>query len=145
LANAAGARSRYKMPGIVIDLGTATTFDVIDEAGNYCGGAISPGINLAFEALYTGAAKLPRIEIRRPAKVVGTTTVGAMQSGIFWGYIGLIEGLVSRIEAEWGRKMTVIGTGGLVPLIADSTPCIQHVDLDLTLKGLVDIYKLNRP
>lgn len=143
LANAAGARSRYKMPGIVIDLGTATTFDVIDEAGNYCGGAISPGINLAFEALYMGAAKLPRIEIRRPAKVVGTTTVGAMQSGIFWGYIGLIEGLISRIEAEWGRKMTVIGTGGLVPLIADSTACIQHVDLDLTLKGLVDIYKLN--
>ncbi|HEX9462014.1 MAG TPA: type III pantothenate kinase [Alphaproteobacteria bacterium] len=145
LANAAGARNRYKMPGIVVDLGTATTFDVIDEAGNYCGGAIAPGINLAFEALYMGAAKLPRIEIRRPAQVIGKTTVGAMQTGIFWGYIGLIEGLVSRIEAEWGRKMTVIGTGGLVPLVADATPCIQHVDIDLTLKGLVDIYKLNRP
>jgi type III pantothenate kinase len=145
LANAAGARNRYPMPGIVVDLGTATTFDVIDAGGNYCGGAISPGINLAFEALYMGAAKLPRIEIRRPAKVVGSTTMGAMQSGIFWGYVGLIEGVVQRIEAEWGAKMSVIGTGGLVPLIADSTPCIKHVDLDLTLKGLVDIYKLNHP
>ena len=145
LANAAGARRFYQMPAIVIDLGTATTFDVIDEGGNYCGGAISPGINLAFEALYMGAAKLPRIEIRRPPQVVGKTTVGAMQSGIFWGYIGLIEGLIVRIQAEWGRKMTVIGTGGLVPLVADATPCIEHVDLDLTLKGLVDIYRLNRP
>ena len=145
LANAAGARGRYPMPGIVIDLGTATTFDVIDENGNYCGGAISPGINMAFEALYMGAAKLPRIEIRRPSQVIGKTTVGAMQSGIYWGYIGLIEGLVARIQDEWNRKMTVIGTGGLVPLVADGAPCIQHVDLDLTLKGLVDIYKLNRP
>ena len=92
-----------------------------------------------------GAAKLPRIEIRRPARVVGKTTMTAMQSGIFWGYIGLIEGVVQRIEAEWGAKMSVIGTGGLVPLIADSTPCIKHVDLDVTLKGLVDIFKLNRP
>jgi len=81
----------------------------------------------------------------RPQHVIGKTTVGAMQSGIFWGYIGLIEGLVTRIEAEWKRKMTVIGTGGLVPLVADGTPCIQHVDPDLTLKGLVEIYKLNRP
>lgn len=144
IANCAGARSRYAMPGVVVDLGTATTFDVIDEQGNYCGGAISPGINLAFEALYMGAAKLPRIEIRRPAKVVGRTTVAAMQSGIFWGYVGLIEGVLARIEAEWGRKMTVIGTGGLVPLIAESCAAIQHVDFDLTLKGLVDIYKLNR-
>ncbi len=145
VANCAGARNRYKMPGVVVDLGTATTFDVIDEHGNYCGGAISPGINLAFEALYTGAAKLPQIEIRRPAKIVGTSTVGAMQSGIFWGYIGLIEGLLNRIEDEWGRSMSVIGTGGLVPLIAESCPAIQHVDIDLTLKGLIDIYKLNRP
>ncbi|HTY68421.1 MAG TPA: type III pantothenate kinase [Alphaproteobacteria bacterium] len=145
LANAAGARRFYPMPGIVIDLGTATTFDVIDESGNYCGGAISPGINLAFEALYMGAAKLPRIEIRRPQHVIGKTTVNAMQSGIFWGYIGLIEGLVSRIEAEWKHKMTVIGTGGLVPLVAEGTPFIQHIDPDLTLKGLVEIYKLNSP
>jgi type III pantothenate kinase len=77
--------------------------------------------------------------------VIGRTTVGAMQTGIFWGYVGLIEGLVSRIQEEWGQKMTVIGTGGLVPLVADATPCIHHVDVDLTLRGLVDIYKLNRP
>ncbi|MBI3710286.1 MAG: type III pantothenate kinase [Proteobacteria bacterium] len=144
LANAVGARARYKLPGIVIDLGTATTFDVLDGDGNYCGGAIAPGINLAFEALYTRAAKLPRVEIRRPHSVVGHSTVSAMQSGIFWGYIGLIEGLVARIEAEQGMKMTVIGTGGLVSLIAHGTKVFQHVDPDLTLLGLVDIYNANR-
>jgi type III pantothenate kinase len=144
IANAVAARSRYKMPAMVVDLGTATTFDILDAGGNYCGGVISPGINLAFEALYMGAAKLPRIEIRRPPQVVGRNTVGAMQSGIFWGYIGLIEGLVERIKAEQGAAMTVIGTGGLVPLVADGTKVINHVDQDLTLRGMVDIYKLNR-
>jgi len=144
IANAVGARNRYKMPGIVIDLGTATTFDVLDAEGNYVGGAISPGINMAFEALYMGAAKLPRVEIRRPARVVGHATVPAMQSGIYWGYIGLIEGLVGRIEEELDTKMTVIGTGGLVPLIAEGAKVIQHVEPDLTLLGLVDIYALNR-
>ena len=143
IANAVAARTRYKMPAVVVDLGTATTFDVLDADGNYCGGVISPGINLAFEALYLGAAKLPRIEIRRPPRVVGRNTVGAMQSGIYWGYIGLIEGLLARIVAENGAQ-TVIGTGGLVPLIADGTQAIHHVDPDLTLRGLVDIYKLNR-
>ncbi|HEX6980517.1 MAG TPA: type III pantothenate kinase [Alphaproteobacteria bacterium] len=144
IANAVGARTRYPMPGIVIDLGTATTFDVLDAEGNYRGGAIAPGINMAFEALYMGAAKLPRIEIRRPAKVVGTTTVTAMQSGIYWGYIGLIEGLVRRIEDELGAAMTVIGTGGLVPLIAEGAKVIQHIEPDLTLLGMVDIYAMNR-
>jgi type III pantothenate kinase len=129
--------------GVVIDLGTATTFDVLDAAGNYTGGTISPGINLAFEALYMGAAKLPRIEIRRPAKVVGTTTVGAMQSGIFWGYVGLIEGIGKRIADELGVQPTFIGTGGLISIVAEHTPLIQHVDPDLTLKGLVDIHALN--
>jgi type III pantothenate kinase len=99
---------------------------------------------MAFEALYMGAAKLPRVEIRRPAKVVGHSTVSAMQSGIYWGYIGLIEGLVRRIEEELVTKMTVIGTGGLVPLIAAGAPMIKHIDQDLTLLGLVDIYTLNR-
>lgn len=144
IANAVAARTRYKMPGIVIDLGTATTFDVLDQDGNYAGGAISPGINMAFEALYMGAAKLPRVEIRRPGKAIGRTTVTAMQSGIYWGYIGLIEGLVRRIEDEHGAKMTVIGTGGLVPLIAEGAKIIEHIDQDLTLLGLVDIYQLNR-
>jgi type III pantothenate kinase len=144
IANAVAAQKRYKLPGIVIDLGTATTFDVLDGEGNYLGGIIAPGINMAFEALYMGAAKLPRVEIRRPAHVVGKSTVPAMQSGIYWGYIGLIEGLVRRIEEEQGRKMTVIGTGGLVPLIAAGARLIEHVDQDLTLLGLVDIYMLNR-
>jgi type III pantothenate kinase len=144
IANAVAAHTRYAMPGIVIDLGTATTFDVLDGEGNYVGGAISPGINMAFEALYMGAAKLPRIEIRRPARVVGHSTITAMQSGIFWGYVGLMEGLVRRIEEEQGTRMTVIGTGGLVPLIAEGAKFIEHVDQDLTLKGLVDIYMMNR-
>ena len=144
IANAVGARTRYKMPGVVIDLGTATTFDVLDADGNYCGGTISPGINLAFEALYMGAAKLPRIEIRRPGKVVGTNTIGAMQSGIFWGYVGLIEGIGKRIADELGTAPTFIGTGGLISIVAEHTPLVQHVDPDLTLKGLVDIHALNR-
>jgi type III pantothenate kinase len=144
IANAVAARTRYKLPGIVIDLGTATTLDVLDADANYLGGVIAPGINMAFEALYMGAAKLPRVEIRRPAKVVGHSTVSAMQSGIYWGYIGLIEGLVRRIEEEQGSKMTVIGTGGLVPLIAAGASLIEHIDQDLTLLGLVDIYMLNR-
>lgn len=144
IANAVGAKSRYATPSVVIDLGTATTFDVIDRDGNYCGGVISPGINLSFEALYTRAAKLPRVEIRRPTRAVGRTTVEAMQSGIYWGYIGLIEGTLKRIEEEMAMRFTVIGTGGLVPLIADGTPAIHHVDQDLTLLGLVDIYRRNR-
>lgn len=144
IANAVAAHTRYAMPGIVVDLGTATTFDVLDGEGNYVGGAISPGINMAFEALYMGAAKLPRIEIRRPARVVGHSTIAAMQSGIFWGYVGLMEGLVRRIEEEQGTRMTVIATGGLVPLIAEGAKFIEHVDQDLTLKGLVDIYMMNR-
>ncbi|MBM3626416.1 MAG: type III pantothenate kinase [Alphaproteobacteria bacterium] len=144
IANAVAARNRYATPAVVIDLGTATTFDVIDADGNYCGGIISPGISLSFEALYNRAAKLPRVEIRRPRRAIGRSTVEAMQSGIYWGYIGLIEGALRRIEDETGLPHTVIGTGGLVPLIADGTPAIHHVDQDLTLLGLVDIHRRNR-
>lgn len=144
IANAVGAKKAYSMPAIVVDLGTATTFDVLDADGNYLGGVISPGINLAFEALYMGAAKLPRIEIKRPAQSIGRSTVSAMQSGIYWGYIGLIEGLLDRIQKEHGSKMNVIGTGGLVPLISAGCPAIKHVDQDLTLRGIADIYYRNR-
>jgi type III pantothenate kinase len=144
IANAVAAKSRYEMPAVVVDLGTATTFDVLDRDGNYVGGIISPGINLAFEALYMGAAKLPRIEIRRPANVIGRGTVGAMQSGIYWGYIGLIEGLLQRIEAEQRAALSVIGTGGLVALIAAGCPAIRHVDQDLTLRGIADVYYRNK-
>lgn len=144
IANTAGARSRYPTPAVVVDLGTATNFDVIDKDGNYCGGVIAPGIAISFEALYTRAAKLPRVEIKRPTRAIGRRTVEAMQSGIYWGYISLIEGMLRRIEDEMGQKPTVIGTGGLVPLIADGTPAIDHVDQDLTMLGLVDIWNRNR-
>jgi type III pantothenate kinase len=144
IANTAGARKRFKTPAVVVDLGTATNFDVIDTDGNYCGGVIAPGIAISFEALTARAAKLPQVEIKRPKAAIGRNTMGAMQSGIYWGYIGLIEGMLKRISEEIGAQPTVIGTGGLVPLIADGTTSIHHVDPDLTLLGLVDIYRRNR-
>ena len=109
LVNAVAAHKYYKGPLIVIDFGTATTFDVVDGEGNYCGGAISPGINLSLEALHMAAAKLPRVAIGRPRQVIGRATVPAMQSGIFWGYVGLIEGLVKRIKEEFGAEMMGAG------------------------------------
>ncbi len=143
VVNAVAARLKYKLPAIVVDFGTATTFDVIDEDGNYYGGAIAPGINLSVEALHMAAAKLPRIAVARPAKVIGSGTISAMQSGVYWGYIGLIEGLIKRIEAEFGAKMTIISTGGLAPLFTEATAVIEHLDPDLTLDGLVEIYRRN--
>ncbi|TAN66034.1 MAG: type III pantothenate kinase, partial [Magnetospirillum sp.] len=131
-------------PLIVIDFGTATTFDVVDGEGNYCGGAIAPGINLSLEALHMAAAKLPRVAIGRPKRVIGKATVPAMRSGIYWGYVGLIEGLVSRISAEFGAKMTVVATGGLAPLFVEATSCIDHLAPDLTLRGLLEIHRRNR-
>ncbi|OIQ97251.1 type III pantothenate kinase [mine drainage metagenome] len=143
LVNAVAAHRSYQGALLVIDFGTATTFDVVDEAGNYCGGAIAPGINLSLEALHMAAAKLPRVAIGRPRTVIGKATVPAMRSGIFWGYCGLIEGLVSRIKKEFGRPMTVIATGGLAPLFMDASDVIQHLDPDLTLRGLLEIHHLN--
>ncbi len=143
LVNAVAAHRSYQGALLVIDFGTATTFDVVDEAGNYCGGAIAPGINLSLEALHMAAAKLPRVAIGRPRTVIGKATVPAMRSGIFWGYCGLIEGLVSRIKKEFGRSMTVIATGGLAPLFMDASDVIQHLDPDLTLRGLLEIHRLN--
>lgn len=144
LVNAVAAHDRYRKPLIVVDFGTATTFDVVDGDGNYAGGVIAPGINLSLEALYMAASKLPRVEIRPTEKVIGTATVPAMQSGIFWGYIGLIEGLVSRIRDEFGvSDMKVIGTGGLAPMFAEATTLFDQIDRDLTIHGLVLIYKRN--
>jgi len=144
LVNAIAAHEVYEGPLIVIDFGTATTFDVVDADGNYCGGAIAPGINLSLEALHMAAAKLPRVAIGRPDKAIGKGTTTAMQSGIFWGYIGMIEGLTQRMKDEFGADMTVIATGGLSSLFAKSTDVIQHSDTDLTLRGLLAIYKRNQ-
>ena len=141
LCNAVGGRLLAKEPLIVIDFGTATTFDIVDGKGNYCGGVIAPGINLGLEALHMATAKLPRIVVERPAKVIGGDTLSAMQSGVFWGYVGLIEGLVQRIVGEWGKPMRVISTGGLAPLFADVTKVIEQTAPDLTMRGLREIYR----
>lgn len=143
LVNAVAAHKSYPGPMIVIDFGTATTFDVVDADGNYCGGSIAPGINLSLEALHMAAAKLPRVAIGRPRSVIGKATVPAMQSGIFWGYVGLIEGLVKRIQEEFGAPMLVLATGGLAPLFAEVTKVIDHLEPDLTLRGLLEIHRLN--
>ena len=144
VVNAVAAKKRYKPPLVIVDFGTATTFDVVDADGAYAGGAIAPGVNLSIEALHRAAAKLPRIAIEPPEKVIGTSTIGAMQSGVFYGYVGLIEGLVTRIQAEFGQPMAVIATGGLAPLFVKRCAVLQHLDRDLTMAGLLEIYELYR-
>ena len=136
LLNALAGHRRFGGPLIVVDFGTATTFDVVDRTGAYVGGVIAPGINLSLEALHQAAARLPRIGIGRPQSVIGTSTVPAMQSGVYWGYIGLIEGLIARIKAEYGGPMKVVATGGLAPLFSEGTLEIGHIEPDLTLDGL---------
>jgi type III pantothenate kinase len=136
LLNALAAHRAYHGPLVVIDFGTATTFDVVDQDGAYLGGIIAPGINLSIEALHQAAARLPRIGIGRPQAVIGRGTVAAMQSGVYWGYVAMIEGLVARVAHEYGTKVKVIATGGLAPLLAEGTTVIDHIDPDLTLDGL---------
>jgi len=136
LVNALAAHQRFGGPLIVVDFGTATTFDVVDRDGAYLGGVIAPGINLSIEALHQAAARLPRIGIGRPKVVIGRGTVAAMESGIYWGYVGLVEGLVARISAEYGEKLKVVATGGLAPLFAEGTAMIEHTEPELTLDGL---------
>ncbi|HUT48046.1 MAG TPA: type III pantothenate kinase [Alphaproteobacteria bacterium] len=143
LVNAVGAAEQYGGPLIIVDFGTATTFDVVDADGAYVGGVIAPGINLSLEALHMAAAKLPRIDVARPARVIGRSTVPAMQSGVYWGYVSLIEGMIARIEAEYGAEMTVVATGGLAPLFAEATQAIQHLDRELTMRGLLSIHRRN--
>ena len=144
LVNAVAAHEKYTGPLIIVDFGTATTFDLIDSSGSYLGGVISPGINLSLEALDLAAAKLPRINVKRPTSVIGRDTVSAMQSGVYWGYVGLIEGLIARMSEEFGDKPKVIATGGLAPLFAEATNVIEAIDLDLTTRGLRYISFLNR-
>jgi type III pantothenate kinase len=144
VVNAFAAHTFYGGPAIVLDFGTATSFDVVDENGNFAGGVIAPGINLSVEALYMAAARLPQIAIEKPARVIGKGTVEAVRSGIFWGYVGLFEGVLKRIQAEFGAAMKVIATGGLTPLFIDSTDLFDHVDADLTMKGLQVLYQRNK-
>ncbi|MFQ5784021.1 MAG: type III pantothenate kinase [Alphaproteobacteria bacterium] len=144
IVNAVAAHSRYPGPLIIIDFGTATTFDVVAADGAYRGGVISPGVNLSLEALHMAAAQLPRVAPSRPRSVIGRGTIPAMQSGVYWGYVALVEGLVARIKEEFGAPMTVIATGGLAPLFQAATTAIEHVDADLTMRGLLDIYRRNR-
>ncbi len=136
LLNALAAHRQFAGPLVVIDFGTATTFDVIGVNGDYLGGVIAPGINLSLEALHKAAARLPRIGIGRPQAVIGRSTVPAMQSGIYWGYVGLIEGLVVRIQAEYEEPLKVVATGGLAPLLAEGTTVIGTIAPQLTLDGL---------
>ncbi len=136
LLNALAAYQIYKSALVVVDFGTATNFDVVDAHGDYRGGAIAPGINLSIEALHQAAARLPRIGIGRPQAVIGRGTVPAMQSGIYWGYVGLIEGLVARIAREMGEPLKVVGTGGLAPLFSEGTEIFDRIEPDLTLDGL---------
>ncbi len=144
LCNTVAAYDRYGGGLIVIDFGTATTFDIVGADGAYTGGVIAPGINLSLEALHRASAQLPRVAVKRPPAVIGKGTVQMMQSGVYWGYVALIEGLVARINEEFGAPMTVIATGGLAPLFEAATPVIVHVDLDLTMRGLLAIYQRNR-
>lgn len=139
LVNSVGAYAAFGGPLIVVDSGTATNFDVVAADGAFLGGIIAPGINLSMQALHQAAARLPRIAIERPDKVIGTTTVGAMQSGVFWGYVDLIDGLVRRIKVEFGEPMQVIATGGVSSLFSGATCEIDHFDPDLTIRGLTEI------
>ena len=143
LVNAVAAHARYPGALIVIDFGTATTFDVVADNGDYEGGVITPGINLSVEALHQAAAMLPRIAFHRTQSVIGKDTVPAMQSGMYWGYVGLTEGLIARIKAEYGRPMTVVATGGLAAIFQRQVAAIDHSDPDLTVRGLILIHALN--
>ena len=144
VVDCAAVQAKYGGPACVVDFGTATTFDAISREGDYLGGAIAPGIGIAAEALFARASRLYRVEIAPPAKAIGTNTVMAMQSGIFFGYVALVEGLVARFRRELGEDAKVIGTGGLAAVVARETPVIQHVDPWLTLEGLRLVYALNR-
>lgn len=136
LVNAYAAWHKHKVALVVVDFGTATTFDVVSAEGAYMGGVIAPGVNLSLEALQRAAARLHRIAIAHPSKVIGTNTTGAMQSGIYFGYLSMIEGIVGRIAGEMGVKPKVIATGGLAPLYAKDSNVIDEVDADLTIDGI---------
>ena len=143
LVNALGAHITYPGPLLIVDSGTATTFDLVGADGAFEGGVIAPGINLSLQALHTAAARLPRVAIQRPEHAIGRGTVAAMQSGIYFGYVGLIEGLIDRIKTEFGKPLTVIATGGVAALFVGATDKIDHFDGDLTIRGMLEIWRRN--
>ncbi|RCW63029.1 type III pantothenate kinase [Saliterribacillus persicus] len=143
IVNAVGVVKEYGSPAIIIDFGTATTYCYVNDEEEYVGGIIAPGINISLDALYANAAKLPKIEIKNPGSVLGNSTVSAMQSGVYFGYVGQVDELVRRIKEEKGGNPKVIATGGLANMIAKDSTTIEHVDPYLTLKGLYEIYLLN--
>jgi type III pantothenate kinase len=144
ISNAAGALSLYKPPIIVVAMGTATAFDTISKEGDYLGGAVAPGIGIAAEALFTRTAALPRVDLVRPKRAIGSNTPAAMQSGIIFGYAGLIDGIVMRIQKELGEKPTVVATGGYASIIAKEARVIDKVNPNLTLVGIKVIHDMNR-
>lgn len=144
IVDSVAAVAKYGAPCIVVDCGTATTFNAVNAAHEYLGGVIAPGIMISAEALFSRAAKLPRVEIKRPRKVIASSTTGAMQSGLYYGYAGLVDGVLSQMIAELGSQPRVIATGGLAPLIADGSKFIEQVDQTLMLDGLRLIYERNK-
>lgn len=144
LANAAGAFDRHGGDVVVVDFGTATNFDVVAHDGAYVGGVIAPGVNLSLEALHQAAAALPHVDITKPQAVIGTNTVACMQSGVFWGYVGLINGICERIKGEYDRPMKVVGTGGLAPLFSTGDALFDTIEDDLTMHGLTVIHRFNK-
>jgi type III pantothenate kinase len=144
IINCVAAFEAYGGPCVIVDFGTATTFDLVTEDAKYVGGVIAPGLNISAEALFARAARLPRVDIRRPASVIGTNTVVNMQSGIYFGYLGLVDGILARIKKEVPNIKRVIATGGLASLFAEDSEYIDEIDPELTLKGLKIIYDRNR-
>ncbi len=144
IVNAVAAKAKYNAPVIVIDFGTATTFDIVNEIGQFIGGIIAPGVNLSIEALSNAAALLPKVVIERPYKIIGTNTIEAMQTGLYWGYVSMIEGLIKRVKSEMKGEPTIIATGGLSNLFTDAIEAIDYAEPHLTLEGLRLIHEYHQ-